>query len=115
MTPSRKSFLAVFVIVALGASGCATVDRFNPFKGKEAKETAAEGERISIVAADQKLEPAEALKGVDFFLPNPAVIAEWPLPGGNAEQSVENVDAAPNNAARFQRSGSTLYVFAIPR
>jgi outer membrane protein assembly factor BamB len=96
MTPSRKSLLAVLVIVALGASGCATVQRINPFKGKETKEVASEGERISIISADQKLEPAEALKGVDFFLPNPAPMAEWPLPGGTAEQSVENVDAAPN-------------------
>ena len=62
MTPSRKSLLAVLVIVALGASGCATVQRINPFKGKETKEVASEGERISIISADQKLEPAEALK-----------------------------------------------------
>lgn len=104
MTPSRKSFLAVLVIVALGASGCATVSRLNPFKGKEAKEVASEGERISIISADQKLEPAEALKGVDFFLPNPTPIAEWPAPGGNAEQSVEHVDAAPNLSIAWRRS-----------
>jgi outer membrane protein assembly factor BamB len=103
MTPSRKSFLAVLVVVALGASGCATVSRFNPFKGKEAKEVAAEGERISIISADQKLEPAEALKGVDFFLPNPAPIAEWSAPGGTAEQSVENVDAAPNLSIAWRK------------
>jgi outer membrane protein assembly factor BamB len=103
MTPSRKSFLAVLVVVALGASGCATVSRLNPFKGKEAKEVAAEGERISIISADQKLEPAEALKGVDFFLPNPAPIAEWSTPGGTAEQSVENVDAAPNLSIAWRK------------
>jgi outer membrane protein assembly factor BamB len=103
MTPSRKSFLAVLVVVALGASGCATVTRLNPFKGKEAKEVAAEGERISIISAEQKLEPAEALKGVDFFLPNPTPIAEWPAPGGTAEQSVENVDAAPNLAIAWRK------------
>jgi outer membrane protein assembly factor BamB len=119
MTPSRKSFLAVLVVVALGASGCATVERFNPFKGKEAKEVAAEGERISIISADQKLEPAEALKGVDFFLPNPAPIAEWPVPGGTIEQSVENVDAAPNLAIAWRKSvgqGSKAgeYVIAPP-
>jgi len=103
MTSSRKSLLAVLVVVALGASGCATVERFNPFKGKEAKEVASEGERISIISADQKLEPAEALKGVDFFLPNAAPIAEWPLPGGTVEQSVENVDAAPNLSIAWRK------------
>jgi len=104
MTSSRNSLLAALLIVALGASGCATVQRLNPFKGKESKEVAAEGERISIISADQKLEPAEALKGVDFFLPNPTVQAEWPLPGGSAEQSVENVDAAPNLSIAWRRS-----------
>jgi len=103
MTSSRKSLLAVLVIVALGASGCATMQRINPFKGKETKEIASEGERISIISADQKLEPAEALKGVDFLLPNPTPIAEWPLPGGTAEQSVENVDAAPNLAIAWRK------------
>jgi hypothetical protein len=49
MTSSRKSLLAVLVIVALGASGCATMQRINPFKGKETKEIASEGERISII------------------------------------------------------------------
>ena len=61
MTPSAKSLVAVLMIAALGASGCATVSRFNPFKGKETKEVATEGDRISILSADQKLEPAEAL------------------------------------------------------
>lgn len=103
MTSSRKRTLAVLLIVALGASGCATVGRFNPFKGKEAKEIASEGERISIVAADQKVEPAEALKGVDFALPPPAVIKDWPVPGGTPEQSVENVDAAPDLSIAWRK------------
>ena len=105
MTSRRKSLLAAaFLFIALGASGCATVERFNPFKGKETKEIASEGERISIISADQKLEPAEALKGVDFSLPNPTVIAEWPVPGGTVEQSVENVDAAPNLSIVWRKS-----------
>jgi outer membrane protein assembly factor BamB len=95
MTPSRKSFLAVLLVAALGASGCSTISKINPFHGKGGpKEVATEGERISIVAADQKLEPAEALKGVDFALPPPQAMAEWPLPGGTPEQSTGNVDAA---------------------
>jgi outer membrane protein assembly factor BamB len=36
----------------------------------------------------------ESLKGADFYLPEPATQTEWRLPGGNAEQSVEHVDAA---------------------
>jgi outer membrane protein assembly factor BamB len=95
MTPRAKIVLAVLMIAALGASGCSTVSRFNPFKGKETKEVATEGDRISIIPADQKLEPAEALKNVDFALPPPAAMADWPLPGGTPEQLVGNVTAAP--------------------
>ena len=103
MTSSRKSLLAVAMIAALGASGCATITRLNPFHGKDAKETASEGERISIVAADQKLEPAEALKGVEFSLPAPTVMADWPLPGGTPEQSTENLDAAPGLSIAWRK------------
>jgi outer membrane protein assembly factor BamB len=92
MTP-RRQVLVALMIAAVGVSGCSTVSRFNPFKGKEKpSETAGEGERISIIAADQILEPATALKGVDFSLPQAAAIAEWPLPGGTPEQSTGNID-----------------------
>lgn len=104
MTPRRRSVLAVLMIAALGASGCSTINKINPFQGKGGpKEVAAEGERISIVAADQKLEPAEALKGVDFALPPVGVVADWPLPGGTAEQVVGNADAAPNLGIVWRR------------
>src|SRR6185369_13699037 len=32
------------------------------------------------------------------------VTADWPLPGGTAEQSVENVDAAPNLSIAWRKS-----------
>jgi len=104
MTPSAKSLVAVLMIAALGASGCATVSRFNPFKGKETKEVATEGDRISILSADQKLEPADALKGVDFSLPPAEPVAAWPLPGGTAEQSMGNI-AGPAGLAIVWRKG----------
>ena len=95
MTPTRTLFLAALIAAALGASGCSTLSRMNPFDNKDEgpQETAGEGERISIVPADQLLEPAEALKGVDFSLPPPTTVAEWPLPGGTPEQSVAHAEA----------------------
>src|SRR3569833_1471965 len=93
----QQSLLAVALIASLGVAGCSTVSRLNPFHGSQPKETAStEGDRISIVAADQKLEPAEALKGVDFALPQAEKVAAWPLPGGSPEQATGNADAAPN-------------------
>jgi len=103
MTPNAKSLLAVLMIAALGASGCSTISRLNPFHGSTPKEIATEGERISIISADQKLEPAEALKGVDFSLPPPAPLADWPLPGGTPEQAVGNVTAAPDLAVAWRK------------
>jgi outer membrane protein assembly factor BamB len=104
MTPRAKIVLAVLMVAALGAGGCSTVSRLNPFKGKETKEVATEGDRISIIPADQKLEPAEALKNVDFALPPPAAMADWPLPGGTPEQLVGNVTAAPGLTIAWRKS-----------
>ena len=94
--PRRHRLIAALLMVSLAASGCSTVGKLNPFKGKGKKEAVAEGPRISIVAADQQLTPADALKGADFYLPPPAPVDAWPLPGRTPEQSPENVDAAPN-------------------
>jgi len=104
MTPRAKSLIAVLMIAALGASGCSTISRINPFKGKETQEVATEGDRISIISADQKLEPAEALKGVDFALPPAEAVAEWPLPGGTPEQAMGNLTAAPNLSIVWRKS-----------
>jgi len=110
MTPSAKSLIAVLMIAALGAGGCSTVSRLNPFKGKEAQEVATEGDRISILSADQKLEPAEALKGVDFALPPPEAVAAWPLPGGTSEQSMGNITAAPGLTPHGLRHGHQTWL-----
>ena len=120
MTSRRTQLLTVLMVAALGVSGCSTLGKINPFGGKDGpKETASAGERISIVAADQRLEPAESLKGVDFALPAPVVVADWPLPGGTPEQAVEHVDAAPALAVAWRKdigrgSGKGRFVTAPP-
>ena len=105
MTSRRNTLLVACLIAALGASGCSTLGRLNPFDRDDGpQETAGEGQRISIVPADQRLEPAEALKGVDFSLPTPHTVAAWPLPGGTPEQSVDHVDAAPGLQIAWRRN-----------
>lgn len=104
MTPSQTRLLAALMVAALGVSACSTVDRLNPFKGSAPKEVATEGDRISIISADQKLEPAEALKGVDFALPPPETVAAWPLPGGSPEQAMGNANAAPSLTIAWRKS-----------
>jgi outer membrane protein assembly factor BamB len=91
----KTTILAAILVAALGATGCATVGKINPFakKDKTPAEQAGEGQRISIIPADQVLAPAEALKGVDFALPPVETVDAWPLPGGSPEQSMGNVSA----------------------
>lgn len=120
MTSRRTQLLTVLMVAALGVSGCSTLGKLNPFGGKDGpKETASAGERISIVPADQRLEVAESLKGVGFALPAPVVVADWPLPGGTPEQSVEHVDAAPALEIAWRKdigrgSGKGRFVTAPP-
>jgi outer membrane protein assembly factor BamB len=120
MTLRRTRLTSVLLAVALGASGCSTLGRINPFHGGgKPQETASEGQRISIIAPGEKLEVSEALKGQDFALPAPAVVADWPLPGGTPEQSVEHVDAAPELKVAWRKSvgrgsGGGEYITAPP-
>ena len=62
-------------------------------KQKHASARVAPGQRIPVMPSDQNLAPAAALKGVDFSLPPPQHLADWPVPGGNLEQAVDHVDA----------------------
>jgi outer membrane protein assembly factor BamB len=124
----RLKSSAVVLMAALVLTGCSTISnvgstvgKLNPFAPKKSQEAsdASESQRISIVAFDQKVEPNENLKGQDFFLPAAAAQPEWPVPGGNAEQSVENVDAAPAFQVAWRRgfgkgSSRAIHVTAPP-
>jgi len=117
----RTSLLPLFLAASVALSGCSTVNRLNPFnKGDEGpQETASEGERIAIVAADQTLEVAEALKGADFFLPTPEPMASWALPGGTLEQAPGHPEAGGGLSIAWKRgfgegSGRGAHVTAPP-
>ena len=101
---TRNVGVAVLIAGAMALGGCSTVGavgdmagRLVPSFGKKDKpqEVAGDGRRISIIAFDQRVEAAEALKGVEFFLPPALPQADWPQPGGLGEFNVENVEAAP--------------------
>jgi outer membrane protein assembly factor BamB len=96
--------LAAVAAVALG--GCSTLSKvgsLNPFRGKPKPSSASQGNRVAIIALDEQLKPADALKGQDFQLPPPAPLAEWPLPGGTPEQAVEHVEAAPEFVVAWRK------------
>ena len=117
----KTTILAAILVASLGATGCSTVGNMNPFAKKEKNpaELAGEGQRISIIPADQVLAPAEALKGVDFALPPVETVVAWPLPGGTPEQAMGNVSAGKGLTVAWRKSFGTAskrgrYVTAPP-
>jgi len=88
-----RSALALAMVAVL-AAGCDTVSRLNPLHKDQAnKVRASEGERIPLIALNQKLEVSEALKGQEFFLPDPQPVDAWPQPGGTPGVWVDNMAA----------------------
>ena len=57
-------------------------------KDDKKHQVTAKGERIPVLALNQKLEPSAALSGVGFQIPAPQDQADWPVPGGNAEHAI---------------------------
>ena len=96
--------LAAVMVAAVGLTGCASFSKLQFWKNSSNKSVASPGERIPILEADDQLNVSDALKGQSFYLPPAAPQADWPLPGGTLEQSVENVDAAPDFRIAWRRS-----------
>jgi outer membrane protein assembly factor BamB len=98
-------FGAVAVIALLALAGCSTFGGgHHHHESKSEKAAATKAGRIPVIALNDQLKVSDALKGQDFLLPAPAPQADWPVPGGTLEQSVENVDAAPAFQIAWRRS-----------
>ena len=97
--------LAAFALIGVSAAGCETVTKINPFhKYEDNKVKAAEGERIPLIAFNQKIEVSEALKGQSFFLPDPQPVAAWPQPFGTAGAWIDNLAAGKDFRVAWKRS-----------
>jgi len=92
--------------LAVSLASCGTVRNALPFGlggSKEPQATATAGQRISVLEFEQQLAPSAALSGRDFFLPGPQAATAWSQPGGNADNSVEHVIAAPGFTVAWRR------------
>ena len=102
---SKPLKIALICGLAATAAACSTVQRVWPFGGDDGPESVASvGERVSILEFEQSLSPSAELAGRDFFVPGPQAITAWPVPGGNLEQSLEHVIAAPDFTVAWRRS-----------
>ncbi|MBV9996287.1 MAG: PQQ-binding-like beta-propeller repeat protein [Caulobacteraceae bacterium] len=105
MTRTAASVRAVALAVALSALGLSACQNFSmphPFHRTHAS-SASPGQRISLLELNEQLRVSDTLKGQDFYLPPPQPLSAWPLPGGDLEQSVEHVEAAPNFQIAWRR------------
>jgi outer membrane protein assembly factor BamB len=108
MTFRRNASVIATCLVAAGAlqlGACSTVKKANPFHGRASAAPRTEaGQRISLLELNDQLKVSDSLKGQDFFLPPAQPQADWPVPGGSLEQSVEHVAAAPEFQIAWRRT-----------
>lgn len=105
-TVTRVLKTAIVLGLAASLASCASARRILPFglgDDNTPQATASDGERISILSFEQQLAPSAGLAGRDFFLPGPVAANSWPMPGGNAEASIEHVIAAPQFTIGWRR------------
>ncbi len=101
---------AVFLVSAslagglVGCAGFRTPSFFGLGGAPKTKERATEGQRIPVLGESDQLSAAPALKGVDFSIPAPQPLADWPVPGGTPSQSLENIEAAPRLQIAWRKS-----------
>ena len=100
------SLVVLGLVAALGLTSCAKVASLNPLKKHDAEDSAvaSQGQRISIVAFDQKLEPSKSLKGLGYYLPPAAAVTSWPVAGGPVDQSIQNAAAAADFKVAWSKS-----------
>ena len=85
-------------LVGATLAGCAGIrtPSFFGLGNRKPKERAAACQRIPVLGSAEQTEVSPTLKGVEFSVPPPQPQAAWPLPGGDAEQAVEHIDAGAN-------------------
>ena len=100
--------------MAVALSGCNTINHFrNKDDGPVA--VASQGQRISIVAFEQKLEPSKSLKGVGYYLPPVQPVADWPVGSGPAGDLIQNADSAKAFSIAWVKSIGLPSKITLPR
>ena len=88
---SRSRCVLALVVGVLPLAGCQTLEGLF---GTNDDDVAVEGERVSIIAADQDLTPDPTLAAATVELPPPIGNAEWTQPGDTAGNKIDHLQAA---------------------
>lgn len=111
MTAFRRGMKGVSLLavacVTLGA--CSSIPLLNRIGGGDDDDgvVASQGQRLSIVAFEQKVEPAKSLKGVGYYIPPAQPVAEWRMSGGPQDAVIQNADAAKSFRVAWTKSIGT--------
>jgi len=102
---SRRALVTSTAAVLLAATveGCANNPVGKLFKGKSTRGYQGKGTRIPVLTGNGSLDPAPALKGVDFAIPAPQALTSWPVPGGAYDGYTDHIEAGANFQIAWKR------------
>ena len=118
MPASRGLGLVALLAISMAVTGCVHIK--NPFKGEGShSKYKGTGKRVPIATFDQSLKISDALKGQDFYLPEPQPVVAWPDPSGPLDQPVENAQAGKSFTIAWKSgigagSARKTYITASP-
>ena len=101
---ARAVAAALLIAAGLGLNGCAVVSKLTHNANSDQGAVISQGQRISIVAFQQKLEPSKSLKGVGYYIPPAQPVTAWPVAGGDQSNPVQNAAAGKDFQIAWTRS-----------
>lgn len=123
LRPSLAARLAAVILLSGGLAACSgfrTPTLPKMFGGGDKKpRSKLKGERIPVLALNDKLAPSDTLKDVGFQLPPAQPLTTWAQSGGTTDHAIEHVQAAPELRIAWRRrfgakAGVTGHVTAQP-
>jgi len=96
--------LAMAAGLSLGLNGCAMVSKVTHNANSDEGAVISQGQRISIVAFQQKLQPSKSLSGVGYYIPAAQPVSAWPVGGGDQTTPLQNVAAGKDLKIAWTRS-----------
>jgi outer membrane protein assembly factor BamB len=88
----RIAFAGLLLGAAMTLAGCSILDTVSNIFSSSSKSNL-KGERISLLASDENIQPDPSLANTPVVLPAPYHNTEWPQPGGFPSNAIYHLDA----------------------